>query len=387
MYEQLLSFAVSRGSRKPKFQYRLPLIGPVCRTAWVLAAGYLNPKTSRIVQNEARIRKGFKAPKVRKSSRRLDLLNQTTYMHAFMRDYILKHAQRSPSDTILYVSAVSVRTMYDKYKAERAGYRILALKTFQKGWSHVLCSGVTDPETSLQYEVRMLKSRAKGFAKCNRCQYLKMRLAGTSDQQKKAVYKRKLTQHLEAIMDGREEIARVHRLCSTDRRHKGFYIDAADSNKFQLPTTMSVAKMMSKLWRIRQKLTVIQCFDMHKHLYFFRTLPDVPTGANLTATIICRYLDIEDMTQVTDLHIHVDGAGDNINYNLMYTFIHILRAAKAKGWPLRRIHLYRPKSGHSHCDIDSTFALVSRFIYGKHSNGDSRKNIFSFSHFKTVCTC
>ena len=115
-----------------------------------------------------------------------------------------------------------------------------------------------------------------------------MRIVGTSDQTKKAAYRRKLTKHLDEIADDREELARVQRLCIRVKTHAGFYIDAADSNKFQIPTTRSTSKMLSKLWRIRQKLTCIQMFDIQKSLYIFRTLPDVPTGANLTATIISR---------------------------------------------------------------------------------------------------
>ena len=386
VFDQLLNFAVSSGHRKPKFKYRLPLVGRVCRAAWVLAAGYPNPRTSRILQNEARIRSGFRAPKEPKNSRRLDLLNRTTYMRAFLRDYCLKHGQSSPTDTILYVTYCGLKSLYTKYLKEMRGFHPVSMSTFTKGWNYVLCRGVTDPETAVQYQVAILKSKAKGFSKCNMCQYYKMKITSTSDMKKQTAYKRKLMQHIDDIMDGREEIARVQRQCCTDPRHAGFYIDAADKNKFQIPTTKSVAKMMSKLWRVRQKLTAIQCFDLRKSLYFFRTLPDVPTGANLTATIIARFMDLEDFKQVEDLHLHVDGAGDNINYTLLYTFTHLLLSAKTKGWPLKRFHMYRPRSGHSHCDIDATFGLAARIVYGKRSKGDARKNILSFEDFEKVNT-
>lgn len=142
--------------------------------------------------------------------------------------------------------------------------------------------------------------------------------------------------------------------------------------------------MMSKLWPIKQKLTCAQMFDYAKTLYIFRTLPDVPTGGNLTATILTRLIDKLDLTDVTDLWINIDGAGDNINYTLYYVLAHILLKAKEKGWSLKRIHLLRMKVGHTHCDLDATFAALSKHVYGKHARGDSRKNLLSLSAFKEV---
>ena len=89
--------------------------------------------------------------------------------------------------------------------------------------------------------------------------------------------------------------------------------------------------MLSKLWPVKQKLTCVQLFDMKKSLYMFRTLADVPTGANLTATILASMLDKLDMSKITDLYINVDGAGDNVNYTLYYVLAHILLKVKEKG--------------------------------------------------------
>ena len=124
---------------------------------------------------------------------------------------------------------------------------------------------------------------------------------------------------------------------------------------------------------------------MAKSLYMFRTLTDVPTGANLTATILTNMIEKLDLRQVTDLWINVDGAGDNVNYTLYYVLAHLLLKAKEQDWPLQRFHILRMKVGHTHCDLDATFAALSKFVYGKHSRGDSRKNILSFSSFKEVC--
>lgn len=142
--------------------------------------------------------------------------------------------------------------------------------------------------------------------------------------------------------------------------------------------------MMGKLWTIRQKLTCIQLFDTTKSLYMFRTLPCVPTGANLTCTIMTSLLGQIDMKKVTDLWINVDGAHDNICYTLYYFLVHLLLSARAEGWTLRRVHLLRMKVGHTHNDLDATFAVLSKYVYGKHSRGDSRKNILSLGSFKEV---
>ena len=301
-----------------------------------------------------------------------------------MRDHVFKHSQYSPSDQVLYIDFIGVRSLFLHYKKELDGFPHMTYDTFGRVWNRVLCEGIEDPETSAHYVVNVRKSRAKGFAHCNVCEYYKHKIAGTRNVTKKAAYQRKLHHHILDVLDDRKELARVIRQCITNPKHSGFYIDAADSCKFQVPTTSAKGKNMSELWRIRQKLTCIQEFDLNKSLHFFRTLPDVPTGANLTMTIVTKFLALKDFAKIVDLHINVDGAGDNINYTLLYSMVHLLLSAKTKGWALKRIHLLRMKVGHTHCDIDATFALLSKDVYGKHSRGDSRKNIFSLSGFKKV---
>ena len=103
----------------------------------------------------------------------------------------------------------------------------------------------------------------------------------------------------------------------------------------------------------------------------FRTLPDVATGGNLSATLLFNLMSLPQFKGVEDLHINIDGSGDNVNYTLMYAISHLLLSSKKKGWALKRIHLYRPKVGHTHCELDATFALLSRDVYGKNCRGDS----------------
>jgi len=302
-----------------------------------------------------------------------------------MADYIFRHSQSSPSDTILYVDFCGVKELHTKYTKElQEGQQCMKLSSFTGVWTKILRTGVTDPETSIQYVVRVRKSRAKGFAKCNLCELLKLRIRATANRTKREARIRKLRRHISSVGDDREALARIQRMCITRRNHCGFFIDAADSAKFAVPTTTSTAKLLSQLWRVKQKLTCVQKFDHCKSLYIFRTLPQVPTGGNLTATILLRLLDSGEFRHCSDLWINVDGAGDNINYTLYYVLVHILLCAKKSGWPLKRIHLLRMRVGHTHNDLDATFALLSKHVYGKHSRGDSRKNILSFSGFKKV---
>ena len=67
-----------------------------------------------------------------------------------------------------------------------------------------------------------------------------MRIAGTESKVRRAGLERKLQMHIADIDADRETLARIQRLCITRQNHAGFYIDAADSVKFAIPTTRSV---------------------------------------------------------------------------------------------------------------------------------------------------
>ena len=94
--KQLLGFAVRiAGKTKPQFHYTLPLIGNVCRAAWVLTAGFPNPNNSRVRRLEAEIRNpdllhGQISCRVHKK------ITRTSYANAFLTNYVLKHSERSP---------------------------------------------------------------------------------------------------------------------------------------------------------------------------------------------------------------------------------------------------------------------------------------------------
>ena len=83
------------------------------------------------------------------------------------------------------------KELYDCYKKEVGDGKHLKFSYFTKVWTKLLRTGVTDPETSVQYSVRVRQSRAKGFKKCNTCEYLKNRIAGTANSAKRAALVRK----------------------------------------------------------------------------------------------------------------------------------------------------------------------------------------------------
>jgi len=304
-----------------------------------------------------------------------------------MRDYISKHSQNSPSVTKIYVDHVGNHEMYKIYlkEATEKKYKHIEEGCFENVWRELLKVGITNPETSVHCTVEVRKKKAKGFADCDCCSYYKMLICGTSDTSLRRAYQRKLDKHIRDVYDDREELARIQRLCIVDSKHCGFFLDAADSNKFGIPTTTSTAKQLSKLWRIKQKLTCVQMFDCRKSLYFFRTLPDVPTGGNLTCTILAEmFMKKNLMGTCTDVYINVDGSGDNINYTVIYALVHFLLCAHVKKLKLTRIHFLRMKVGHTHNELDAAFALLSKLVYGKHSRGDPRKDVLSFQKFIQV---
>ena len=162
-------------------------------------------------------------------------------------EFVFKHSQCSPAELILYVDFCGIEKLHKKYKTEVEDGKGLKFNSFRKVWQALQRDGVDDPETAVHYQVQVRKQRAKGFAKCNRCEYLKCKMRGTSSVTKRAAFLRLLKKHIGHINNDREELARIQRLCIVAAVHCGFYIDAADSAKFQVPTTRTTGKMMSKL--------------------------------------------------------------------------------------------------------------------------------------------
>lgn len=100
--KQVSSFTVSiEGKKKPKIQYRLPLIGNCCRAAWVLSAGFPNPRNSRITAIEAIVRDPTKLKMPAVPTRKTPFATRSNFCRAFLSDYIWLHSQQSPSTSDL----------------------------------------------------------------------------------------------------------------------------------------------------------------------------------------------------------------------------------------------------------------------------------------------
>lgn len=332
---------------------------------------------------------------------------------------------------------------------------VVVKKYLYKLWRDLLDKGVTDPDTGTHYVAEVREGRAKGFAKCDECSRLEGAVANAQTHEDMDALLDELRKHHESVKQDRIEFARISRLCKTDPRHVGFMIDAVDKKKFQLPTTERDSKSLQKLKRLIHKITGVPfCHDDSVHLFIallilfirqftgvqflhddsvhlFTALPDVPTGGNLTMTIIA---DIFNKTKciknATDVYINFDGASDNICYHVFYGLAFLLKCASQSGWPLRRIHILRfkvaithshthhvhrhyhaPHShthtyttcthrthtlscascdclqvGHTHNQLDATFGLLSQHVYGKISGGTTKRDVLSFSGLETV-TC
>ena len=101
-----------------------------------------------------------------------------------------------------------------------------------------------------------------------------MKVRGTRDVAKRQAYVRKYRQHIRDVCDDREELARIQRLCIVNKNHCGFFLDAADSNKFGIPTTTSTAKLLSQLY-VAHKAKSHVCADVRRaqNAAFFQDAP------------------------------------------------------------------------------------------------------------------
>ena len=228
----------------------------------------------------------------------------------------------------------------------------------------------------------MRKNTQRGFSRCDTCSTLRFGASHAKSKDERDSYQRLFKEHQTGCDDDRGELARIARLSKIDKRHLLLLIDAIDSNKFGIPSTEAQAKMLSKIYRVKQKLTGAMSMKDEK-LRLFRTLPDVPTGGNLTLTILTFLFNTDMFDTLTDLYLNVDGASDNVCYTVFWGLAFLLLCAKLAGWPLRRIHLLRLEVGHTHNQLDGLFGLLSKFFYGK--LGTTAVDILSFGGFDKVC--
>ena len=90
------------------------------------------------------------------------------------------------------------------------------------------------------------------------------------------------------------------------------------------------------------------------------------------------------MKTATDVYINLDGASDNICYSVMYGFAHLLSCAQQAKWNMRRIHVLRFKVGHTHNQLDGSFGVLTRHVYGRQRGGTTGRDLLSFSGFEKV---
>lgn len=276
--------------------------------------------------------------------------------------------------------------MHEAYETEcyRVNVNPVCEKYFYEVWTKCLEDGVIDPSTGTHYTAHVRKNSCRGFSICDECEYLVFKRANATTPEEVEAYTRALQEHQQEVKDDRAELARIARLCKIDDRHVGFMIDAVDKQKFGLPTTESQSKCLSKMDRVIQKLTGVQWFK-DDSIELFSTLPDVPLGGNLTLTILAEAFKKPQVKRATDLYINFDGASDNVCYHVMYGLAYFLRQAKQAGWPLQRVHILRFKVGHTHNQLDGTFGLMSRNIYGRQRGGTTARDLLSFTGFKKIC--
>ena len=200
-----------------------------------------------------------------------------------------------------FVEFKGIKKIYAAYQAEckRTSERTLAKRYFYDVWRKTMQEGVVDPHTGILFTCRVRKNTQRGFSRCNDCECLRADMRAAKDLVIKKGFFRLLKRHQRGVDLDRSELARVARLCKIDIRHVGVFVDAIDHNKFPLPTTESHSKALSKLHRIKQKLTGVQFFGDDSVL-FYQTLPDVVIGGNLTLTILAELFSRDYFRKVTD---------------------------------------------------------------------------------------
>ena len=149
MFTQLSNFTIDHGAnKKPNLRYMLPLVGEVCRSCWIVSAGYLNKNNGRVRGVEADIRKGQKGMPAKLPKK--ILTNASSYARAFCSDYIRQNNQSSPSDKTVNVEFTGMSDLFAAYDKEVDGCDSKLLRaSFEKMWEKVLQDGYVDPETAV----------------------------------------------------------------------------------------------------------------------------------------------------------------------------------------------------------------------------------------------
>ena len=270
------------------FDYHLGHL-PVCRDAFFQFLG-LPTLSTRALSYETMIRQGVQALPERKVPDHIvygggmqDIARQ--YIHA----HIVVHAEKSPSHPIFLLDKQPIKAVYQEYTDYLHNKFVVSPKTFRKLWYEQIKVPVADPETGDMYSIMLRKRRALGFKKCDICAALEFAVMMAKTKTLRQEAREKLHAHLSKVRANRNGLQKARLECN-GITICGFSIDGADQGKFPTPTTKTAAKVLGKMKRIKNKITGVEFFSGHRKLLIFRTLPNITTGANLTMTIICRFV-------------------------------------------------------------------------------------------------
>ena len=117
-----------------------------------------------------------------------------------------------------YVEFNGLKMLYDLYRKEssRSKFRILSRSYFSSLWQKQMRRGVTDPTTGRHFNTYIRTIKARGFSKCDRCEFLKHKIRCSKTQNARRAYSAKLESHCNIVKADREELARIAR-CDSDR--------------------------------------------------------------------------------------------------------------------------------------------------------------------------
>ena len=72
-------------------------------------------------------------------------------------------------------------------------------------------NGVTDPDTGVHYTTYIRTVKARGFAKCDKCEFLKAKIMHAKTGALRNAFSHRLEQHYANVNADREELARLAR--------------------------------------------------------------------------------------------------------------------------------------------------------------------------------
>ena len=146
-------------------------------------------------------------------------INASLYMmsHIDVNRYMMSHIDASlyimSHIDARFVEFCGLKTLYAVYhkEASKSQFRVLSKSYFNSLWQKQMRKGVTDPTTGVHYKTYIRTSKTRGFAKCDRCEFLKAKIMHAKTQTRRTMFAHRLDQHYNSVNADREELARVAR--------------------------------------------------------------------------------------------------------------------------------------------------------------------------------